>query len=87
MTNTETDTAAAHAALSTGATTGERADGRELIHESIVGTEFRARVAGRVEAAGRPAVVPAVSGMAYRTGRHVFELDPADPLREGFVLR
>ena len=69
------------------AATGELADGRELIHESIVGTEFRARVAGRVEAAGRPAVVPVVSGMAYRTGRHVFELDPADPLREGFVLR
>ena len=67
----------------TGALTGDR----RLIHESIVGTVFAARVAQQVEAAGRPAVVPEVSGMAYRTGRHVFELDPGDPLGEGFVLR
>jgi proline racemase len=66
-----------------GALTGDQ----QLIHESIVGTVFRARVARQVEAAGRPAVVPEISGMAYRTGRHVFELDPADPLGEGFVLR
>ena len=69
------------------AATGALAEGRQLVHESIVGTVFRARIAQRVEAAGRPAVVPEVSGMAYRTGRHVFELDPADPLGEGFVLR
>ena len=69
------------------AATGALAEGRQLVHESIVGTAFRARIAQRVEAAGRPAVVPEVSGMAYRTGRHVFELDPADPLGEGFVLR
>ena len=69
------------------AATGALAEGRQLVHESIVGTVFRASIAQRVEAAGRPAVVPEVSGMAYRTGRHVFELDPADPLGEGFVLR
>jgi proline racemase len=69
------------------AATGALAEGRQLVHESIVGTVFRARIAQRVEAAGRPAVVPEVSGMAYRIGRHVFELDPADPLGEGFVLR
>ena len=68
---------------STGALTGDR----RLIHSSIVGTVFSAGVAQQVEAAGRSAVVPEVSGMAYRTGRHVFELDPADPLGEGFVLR
>ena len=69
------------------AATGDLAGPRELVHESIVGTVFRARVAEWVRAAGRPAVVPEVSGMAYRTGRHVFELDPADTLGEGFVLR
>ena len=69
------------------AATGDLAGERQLIHESIVGTVFRARVAQQVEVAGRTAVVPEVSGMAYRTGRHVFELDPADPLGEGFVLR
>jgi proline racemase len=69
------------------AATGALAGERRLIHESIVGTVFGARVVEQVEAAGRPAVVPEVSGMAYRTGRHVFELDPTDRLGEGFVLR
>ena len=50
------------------------------------GTASGRRVA-TTEAAGRSAVVPEVSGMAYRTGEHTFELDPADPLGEGFVLR
>jgi proline racemase len=69
------------------AATGALVGDRQLIHSSIMGTVFRARIARQVEAAGRSAVVPEVSGMAYRTGRHVFELDPADPLGEGFVLR
>ncbi|MET7466409.1 proline racemase family protein, partial [Nonomuraea sp. NPDC005501] len=54
-----------------------------LIHDSVVGSTFRARVA-RVTG---EAVVPEVEGMAYRTGRHAFELDPDDPLGTGFVLR
>jgi proline racemase/trans-L-3-hydroxyproline dehydratase len=54
-----------------------------LVHDSIVGSTFRARVAGVVE----EGVVPEIEGMAYRTGRHVFELDPRDPLGTGFTLR
>ena len=33
------------------------------------------------------AVIPQVTGMAYRTGEHVFSIDPHDPLVPGFVLR
>jgi proline racemase/trans-L-3-hydroxyproline dehydratase len=36
---------------------------------------------------GRSAVIPQVTGMAYRTGEHVFSIDPDDPLVPGFVLR
>ncbi|GGP08900.1 proline racemase family protein [Nonomuraea glycinis] len=54
-----------------------------LVHESIVGTEFRARVASL---AG-DGVVPEIEGMAYRIGRHAFELDPDDPIGTGFTLR
>jgi proline racemase len=36
---------------------------------------------------GRPAVIPQVTGTAYRTGEHVFCVDPNDPLLLGFVLR
>ncbi len=36
---------------------------------------------------GRAAVVPQVTGAAYRTGEHRFLVDPHDPLVPGFVLR
>jgi len=61
--------------------------GDELIHDSIIGTTFRARAVDRRHVHGRPAIVPEVEGMAYRTGEHRFELDPEDPLGTGFVLR
>jgi len=63
------------------------ARGEELRHLSIVGCEFRGRVVGDTEVAGRPAVVTEVEGTAFRTGRATFELDPDDPLGTGFLLR
>ncbi|NUT32718.1 MAG: proline racemase [Hamadaea sp.] len=60
---------------------------RVLRHESIVGTTFLARVAGRTRAEGREAVIPEVEGTAFRTGEHRFVLDPRDGLGTGFVLR
>ena len=61
--------------------------GAELLHESVIGTEFRARVVGDAEVAGRPAVVTEVEGSASRTGTHEFVIDPRDALGEGFLLR
>jgi proline racemase len=66
---------------------GELPHGEELVHESVIGTEFRAWVVGETDVAGRPAVVTEVEGSAHRTGAHEFVLDPDDPLREGFELR
>lgn len=66
---------------------GDLTPDRTLLHDSIVGSQFRASVTGEVRAAGRRAFIPRVGGMAYRTGRHTFELDPNDPLDTGFVLR
>jgi proline racemase len=66
---------------------GRLARGDELRHRSIVGTEFGGRVVGEAEVAGTPAVVTEVEGSAYRTGRAAFELDPEDPLGDGFLLR
>ena len=63
------------------------ARGEELRHLSIVGSEFRARVVGDADVAGIPAVTTEVEGSAYRTGEHVFTLDPDDPLGDGFFLR
>jgi proline racemase len=44
-------------------------------------------VLGTIDVDGRPAVIPQVTGMAYRTGAHVFSVDPHDPLVPGFLLR
>jgi proline racemase len=61
--------------------------GTVLRHESIVGSIFTARVLSTVDVDGRPAVIPQVTGMAYRTGAHLFSIDPHDPLVPGFLLR
>jgi proline racemase len=66
---------------------GRLAAGEPLRHLSIVGSEFAGRVVAETEVAGRGAVVTEVEGSAHRTGRHVFELDPDDPLGTGFLLR
>ena len=72
------------AALAAG---GQLKPGQTLVHDSIVGTRFHARIANKLFADGHRAVVPEVTGMAYRTGEHRFEIDPADELGTGFVLR
>jgi proline racemase len=61
--------------------------GTVLRHDSIVGSTFTGTVLETVAVDGRPAVIPQVTGMAYRTGEHVFVVDPQDPLVPGFVLR
>lgn len=66
---------------------GRLSGGERLVHDSIVGSTFTAQVLDTTVVAGMPAVVPQVTGMAYRTGEHVFHVDPHDPLVPGFVLR
>ncbi|GAA1885417.1 proline racemase family protein [Paeniglutamicibacter psychrophenolicus] len=62
-------------------------DGRSLRHDSIVGSTFVGTVRPHDEAhSDFPAVIPVVTGMAYRTGRHQFELNPSDELGTGFIL-
>ena len=66
-----------------------RLDGPDavLVHGSIVGSTFEGSVLDRLVVEGRPAVVPSISGTAFRTGEHVFYVDPDDDLVPGFVLR
>ncbi|MCG5213200.1 proline racemase family protein [Streptosporangium soli] len=66
---------------------GRLRDDRRLVHDSIVGSRFHARVLHHVTADGRLAVIPVVSGTAHKTGEHLFVVDPADELFPGFVLR
>ena len=66
---------------------GRLPPGTALRHDSIVGSTFTAIVLGTVDVNGRPAVIPQVTGIAYRTGEHLFTIDPYDPLVPRIVLR
>jgi proline racemase len=57
-----------------------------FVHESLIGSRFTARVTGRVEVGGLPAVVPEIEGTAWITAEHIFHVDDADPFPEGFRL-
>jgi proline racemase len=61
--------------------------GETFVHESVIGTEFEARVTGDAEVADFPAVITEVAGSAHLTGFHQFVLEPSDPLGTGFLLR
>jgi proline racemase len=66
---------------------GTLARGETFVHESVIGTEFEARVVGDAEVGDYPAVITEVSGSAHLTGFHQFVLEPDDPLGTGFLLR
>jgi trans-L-3-hydroxyproline dehydratase len=57
-----------------------------FVHESIIGTRFRGRIAGETTVGDLPAILPEIEGEAYITGESVFLIDEADPLRHGFRL-
>ncbi len=65
---------------------GELAPEEPFLSRSLLRTEFRMTIAATSEVAGRPAVVPEISGRAWITGEHTFHLDPGDPFPEGYRL-
>ncbi|OMI35893.1 proline racemase family protein [Streptomyces sparsogenes] len=65
---------------------GELALGAQFVNESFIGTRFIGRLIEETEVAGRPAVVPTITGRAWVTGTSQFTLDPDDPFPAGFLL-
>ncbi|HHY37432.1 MAG TPA: proline racemase [Clostridia bacterium] len=65
---------------------GELKLGEEFVHESLIGTIFRAKAVEEAKAGPYSAVLPEVTGSAYVTGIHQFVVDPEDPLKNGFLL-
>lgn len=55
--------------------------------ESILGTTMDVKIVKTVTEGPYPAIVPEVSGTAHYTGTHTFVFDPADPLKDGFLVR
>jgi proline racemase len=65
---------------------GELALDTDFINESYIGSRFIGRLVEETTVAGRPAVVPTVTGRAWITGTAQYFLDPTDPFPEGFLL-
>ncbi len=53
---------------------------------SIIGAEFRGHIHDVTDLAGKPAIIPEISGRAWITGSHQHMLDPEDPWPEGYRL-
>jgi trans-L-3-hydroxyproline dehydratase len=58
--------------------------GDRLVHESIIGSRFTGRILGETSSAGRPAILPSITGRAWITGHHQHMLDATDPWPEGY---
>ncbi|MEU5217694.1 proline racemase family protein [Streptomyces sp. NPDC020807] len=65
---------------------GELALGADFVNESFIGSKFTGRLVEETTVAGRPAVVPTVTGRAWITGTAQYFLDPTDPFPAGFEL-
>jgi proline racemase len=66
---------------------GELGLGETIRIESILGTSFEVEAVEEQPFGPHAAIVPRVRGRAFITGESEFILDPADPLRDGFLIR
>ena len=61
-------------------------DARPFVHESVIGTLFVGRLAGRTQVGDGPAIIPVIEGAGWVTGAHTFWMDDEDPMKEGFRI-
>jgi proline racemase len=65
---------------------GEVGVGEVSVSRSIIGGEFRAEIIGETTVAGRPAVLPRITGEGWIYGMETLRIDADDPFAAGFVL-
>jgi proline racemase len=65
---------------------GELSLGAPFVNQSVIGTRFTGRVVEEATVAGRPAVIPEITGRAWITGMGQYLLDADDPFPAGFSL-
>ncbi len=65
---------------------GQMARDDWMIHESLIGSQFRGRIVATTSLGDRAAIVPAIKGRAWITGFSTYLLDPDDPYPEGYLL-
>jgi proline racemase len=65
---------------------GQMGVNETLTCRSIIDSTFAGRIAGTVDLAGTPAIIPEISGRGWITGTHQHMLDPSDPWPGGYKL-
>jgi len=60
--------------------------GDELAMRSIIDSEFVGRIESETTVGDLPAIVPLITGTAWRTGHYTYELDPTDPWPTGYRI-
>ncbi|MCU4746373.1 MULTISPECIES: proline racemase family protein [unclassified Streptomyces] len=65
---------------------GELGLHQDFVNESFIGSRFTGRLVGETTVAGRPAVLPTITGRAWVTGIGQYMLDPTDPYPAGFAF-
>ncbi len=65
---------------------GELATGAPFVNQSVIGTRFTGRVVEETTVAGKPAIIPEITGRAWITGMGQYLLDAEDPFPAGFAL-
>jgi len=65
---------------------GEIAVGEPVIARSIIDSQFGGRIVSETHVGKTPAIVPEISGRAWRTGRTEHRLDPTDPWPSGYRI-
>ncbi|WP_445151600.1 proline racemase family protein [Baekduia sp. Peel2402] len=65
---------------------GELGVGEDFVNESVLGTRFTGRIVEETTIAGRPAIVPEITGRAWITGMGQYLLADDDPFPAGFRL-
>ena len=65
---------------------GELKLNEEFVHESIIGSIFKARAVEETRVGSYAAIVPEVTGSAHITGINQLFIDPNDPHKHGFLL-
>ncbi len=65
---------------------GDLAVGDPFVHESIIGSLFKGRVAAETRVGDYKAMIPEIQGWARVTGLNTIFIDDEDPYAHGFQV-
>jgi 4-hydroxyproline epimerase len=75
------------ARLAQWAAKGKIKEGQDFVHESIIGSKFIGRIAGRTKVGEFDAIIPSIEGWARIYGENIITIDPNDdPYAYGFQV-